>query len=208
MGYYDELINKINKLIADNDYEKAKHLIENELNMPYVPRDTERKLKEVLVSLPKKEINHQLNAEEIQEFLNGDETHQLRGVDELDKLNLRDYIDICNEYLCSDGFINAKVLLIDSLMRQDIGEEMTYKNAGMEYSFIPKYVVPPEMSLGYKKAIDILNDRFMKEPSKLELAKQLTYKECLLALPINYDEDDGELLADKVYEYIIKAFEG
>lgn len=206
MSYYDDLLLKIDEYINNNDFDNATKLITNELNMPYVPKDIEDKLNDILKDLPKEDNSRALSIEEIEKYLSLDKEKQLIAVEALNRLNLRDYLDICNKYLEGDGFINAKVLLIDSLINQDINEELHMINDGIEYNFIPKYVITPLESLGYKGALKILNDNYMKEPSKLELAKSLLYKECLMALPINYDENDANLLADKIIQYIDEAF--
>lgn len=206
MSYYDELLNKVKELIDKGDYNKASSLIDKELSMPYIPSDFEPKLRELLSLIPIEIDQKSLSDDQIIEYLISDEMKQLRAVEELNKKNLREYLDICGNYLCSEGFINAKALLVDSLIKQDINEEINMLNNGLEYSFIPKYILSPENSLGFLEGLKLLSDKYMKEPSKLELAKQLLYKECLLALPVNYEEDDGPYLADKVYEYIENAF--
>ena len=206
MGYYDDLLVKIEDLIENQEYDESLKLIDSELSMPYIPNDVEAKLIEFKKLIPSETSLKSLNDEDIIAYLKMDENHQLRAVDELDRRNLRDYVDLCNEYLKSKGFINAKVLLIDSLIKQEINEEFTLNNNDIEYTFIPRYVMSPEESLGYLKALELLNSYFMKEPSKLELAKQLLYKECLLALPLNFEEDEASNLSNKIIEYIEEAF--
>lgn len=206
MSYYDDLIKKIDSLIQEKNYQEASSLINKELSMPYVPRDIESMLSNKLKNIPISNETKSMQDEDIVLYLKGDETKQLRAIEELNRRNLRDYIDICNEYLKSDSYINAKVLLIESLLRQEISEEITMSQDGVEYTFIPKYIVPPEMSDGYVEAVNILNNKFMKEPSKFELAKQLIYKDCLLALPLSYNKDEGTLLAEKAFEFIEDAF--
>ena len=206
MAYYEDLLKNVNELINKEDYSKASELIDKELSMPYVPSDIEKALKTALFKIPKENVVRKLSDEEIASYLKKDENKQLRAVDELNDRNLREYLDICEEYLMSDGYINAKALLVHSLIYQDINEEIRMINNGIEYKFIPKYVMLPEESLGFKNALDELSNRYMKEPSKLELAKQLLYKECLLALPLNYEEDEALELANKIFEYIEDAF--
>lgn len=206
MAYYEELLEKIESYINEENFKEASDLIESELKQPYIPSNTLEKLLYYKELLPKKAIKFSLTDDEIIDYLNAEEEKQLIGVECLNKKNLRDYIDICNNYLKGDGFINAKVLLIDSLIRQDIGDDIYFNNAGLEYTFIPKYIMPLEESDGYKTAIKKLNELFMKEPSMLEMSKSLVYKECLLKLPINLDEIEGEELANRVYDYIVKAF--
>lgn len=206
MSYYDELLVKIDSLIASKDYDEAYSLIESELKMPYIPKNIEDKLLDYKNMLPNDSKLTNLSLEDAIKYLKGSELEQLRAVDELNSLNLRDYLDICSEFLKNDGYINAKVLLVESLIKQEINEEIHMSCNGLEYDFIPKYVMLPEESLGYKKAIELLNNEYMKEPSKLELAKQLIYKECLLNLPLNFNEEEGSILADSAIRYINDAF--
>lgn len=92
------------------------------------------------------------------------------------------------------------------MIRQEISDEFTYINEGIEYNFIPRYVMLPEESLGFQKAYKLLEDIFMKDPSMFQMSKSLLYKECLMALPLSYDEQEGEDLANKIKEYILDAF--
>ena len=136
-----------------------------------------------------------------------DENHQLIAVEELNNKNLRDYYDLCNSYLQSDGFINAKVLLIDSLIRQEINKEYKLKRNDEITVFNPSQIVPPEESDGFKLCLSELRGYFMKEPSMLQIAEQLLYKEALLSLPDNIHEKDSSYLAGKIEKFITDAFE-
>lgn len=206
MTYYEELVRNLENFINTKQYIEAEELINSELRLPYIPSNVYDKLVELKDLIPKNETKLSLNDEEIEEYLKSSNEKQLIAVEVLNHKNLRDYIDLCNEYLTNKGFINAKVLLIESLIKQDISDEINFNNDGLEYSFIPRYIMLPEESDGYKTAINRLNELFMKEPSKLEIAKSLVYKECIMALPINLDETEGFELANKVYKYVLKAF--
>ena len=207
MGYYEDLIQNIDKYIKNEDYTNAKELIEEELKMSYVPLDVLKKLHKYKDEIPKEFVNTSLTDDDIVNYLNGSPEQQLIAVDYLDSKNLRDYINICNEFLCSKGIKNAKVLLIYSLIKQEISDDIKYIDTNVEYNFIPRFIMLPEESPGYIKALDYLNEWYMKEPSKLELAKSLVYKDAMLALPINYEEIEGETLAKKAYDAVEKAFE-
>ena len=178
MDYYKELVSNIEKAIESADYDKASKLIDDELSLPYVPKDVLEKLREFKENIPAEDINRALSEEEIREYLKGNEYRQLVAVEQLNKLNLREYYDLCNEYLKSDGFINAKVLLIESLVRQEISDEYTMLKDGMLFNFIPRYVMLPEESEGYNTALKILSDYYMKEPSYFLMARDLLYKDC------------------------------
>ena len=207
MNYYDELLSKLDELMDNKHYKEAEKLIDDELSMAYVPKDIESKLKEY-----KDEVkvytfrSRSLNEEQIEEYLFNDPEHQLRAVIELDKRNLRDLIDLCDKYLRSNGFINAKVLLIDSLIRQQIDHRFVYINNDDRYEFNPKDVKKADEAEGDLSAINCLQEYYLKEPSKLLLAEQLLNKEALLALPFNLSYEDGIKIAEKIENYIDEAF--
>ena len=206
MNYYDETLEKIEKLLNENKEDEALLIINDELRQAYVPKYFEEKLIKYKNSFQKELVKKSLSDDEIIEYLKGPKEKQLIAVSLLDKKNLRDYVDVCNAYLSGDGFINAKVLLIDSLIRQEIGDDITFNNNGLEFNFIPKYQLPIEESDGYSSGNKYLEDYYMKDPSKLKMAKSLLYKELMLNLPINLEESEGVIIAKDICEYIEEAF--
>ena len=206
MNYYDETLEKIENLLKEGKEKEVLDLINDELKQTYIPKDFENKLYEYLDKIKPQNIVKSISDEEIEEFLYSTNEKQLLAVDALNKRNLRDYIDICNKYLCSDGFINAKVLLVDSLIRQEINEDIKMNNRGIEYEFIPKFLLTIEESDGFISGNKYLNEYYLKEPSKLDLAKNLLYKELILLLPINQDESEGLIIAQNITKYIDDAF--
>ena len=206
MNYYDETLDKIENLLKEKKEELALELIKDELKQTYIPKEFENKLYEYLDLIKPQNIIKSISDEEIEEFLYSTNEKQLLAVDALNKRNLRDYIDICNKYLCSNAYLNAKVLLVDSLIRQEINEDIKMNNNGIEYEFIPKFLLPVEESDGFISGIKYLNENYLKEPSKLELAKSLLYKEMILLLPINQDENEGLIIAQNIIKYIDNAF--
>ena len=206
MNYYDETLEKIEKLLSENKEDEALLIINDELRQAYIPKDFEEKLFKYKDSFQKELVKKSLSDDEIIEYLKGPKEKQLIAVSLLDKKNLRDYVDVCNAYLSGDGFINAKVLLIDSLIRQEIGDDISFNNNGLEFNFIPKYQLPIEESDGYSSGNKYLEDYYMKDPSKLKMAKSLLYKELMLNLPINLEESEGVIIAKDICEYIEEAF--
>ncbi|MBQ3419278.1 MAG: DUF3196 family protein [Erysipelotrichaceae bacterium] len=205
MNYYDDILNKINELIKNNDINKALSIVEEELRAPYLPKDFNEKLLSIYDNFHKNNP-FIMNDEMIEDFLYSTNEKQLIAVDQLNKKNLREYIDLCNEYLTSKGFINAKVLLVDSLIRQEIGEEIKMDKDGLLFEFIPKYQLPIEESDGYLSGKKHLNDYYLKEPSKAKIALDLLYKEMIMNLPINMNEEEGIEIAIKIIDYINCAF--
>ena len=207
MNYYDEILEKIQSLLEEKDYSLAEKIIDDELNVPYVPREIEQKLYELKSRVVHDSVTYKLTDDQIEEYLyHGDPVHQLKAVEELDDKNLREYKMICSRYLMGNGFLNAKLLLIDSMIRQEINEEFICVKDGKEYSFNPSELPVIENSASYLKATTLLDEVYLKEPSKLYLAKQLLYKEFMMSLPVIYTEQEAEKLVEKITAYIGEAF--
>lgn len=204
MTYYEELIESIENYINNKDYDSAYRLIYDELKMPYVPNDIEEKLSKYLADLKRSDYRQKaISDDDIGTYLLGDYEHQLIACSELNNKNLRDYIDICECYLKSDGFANSKALLIDSLIRQEINYEFTYVNGSLLLKFNPKNLVPIEENTEYIKCNTMLENYFIKDPSKYHLSIELLYKEALLTLPMSINCKDT---TNKIIKYIEEAF--
>lgn len=204
MNYYEELIQNIEGYIKEKDYDQAKSLILNELNLPYIPSEIELKLNKYLSEI--KEATFALKSltdEDICAYLADSCEKQLIACDELGKRNLRDYIDICNEYLKSDGYVNAKALLIDSLIRQEINFDFDYVNNRSLIVFNPSKLKNVEETDSFKYGLKELNEYYLKDPSKLQIGHELLYKEAMLSLP---NEVDANLVISKIIKYIDDAF--
>ena len=204
MTYYDELIASIETSISKKDYDNAYKLIYEELKMPYIPVDIEEKLNKYLYDLKQTKINTKsLSDEDICTYLMGDFEHQLVACSALNNKNLRDYIDVCEIYLKSDGFANSKALLIDSLIRQEVNYEFTYVNNGSLLKFNPKDIIPVENTPEFKECNAKFLDYYLKDPSKYQMAVELLYKEALLTLPNSIDSNNTY---NKIIRYIDDAF--
>lgn len=204
MNYYDELLVNIDKLISSNELDEAKRLVENELSLPYIPRDIEEKLLEYSKQFKHSiKVNKTIEIDEIIEYLSGNDEHQLIAVDALSKKNLRDYIDICEEYLKNNRNMNAKALLIDSLIRQEINYEFSYVNDCSLIKFNPINLQTIEETNGFIEASKTISDYYFKDPSKIQLGLQLLFKEAMLSLP---NEINGKIVSKKIIDYIENAF--
>lgn len=207
MNYYDDTLNKIKEYIDSKDYLSAKAIILEEFKQIYIPKEFEESLKEYLQIINENlNVNKSYSIEEIESFLYMDNDHQLIAVDYLDKLNLRDHINICDNYLKDGDFKNAQVLLIDSLIRQQIDYNFTYSDGVDIHYFNPIELKNIEDTDGYIYAYKVLDDHYMKEPSKFVMAKQLLNKEMLMNLPKMYSSDEGKQIADKIIKFIDDAF--
>jgi len=208
MNYYDEILTKIDNLINEGNYVDAEFLIKTELNVPYIPKDIEIKLKDYLmiVNSNKTQVKN-ISKEEILKYLLDDEMHQLLAVNELNYVNLRMYIDDLYSYFHSDYSETSFALLVDSLIRQDIDYDIEYKRNGLIYHFNPSKLISIEDSKTFKDVLSMLEKHYLKDPSKYEIGKKLLYEKLLLALPINLDEINADILFNDIVEIIEDAFE-
>ena len=93
MNYYDEMIEKIQGLLEEKNYDLAEKMISDELSVAYVPRDIEQKLHSLQERIIKDTIRKQISDEELEEYLfEGDPDHQLFAVNELNGKNLRHHL--------------------------------------------------------------------------------------------------------------------
>ncbi len=210
LNYYDECLAAISDLIADQEYISALKLIESELSMPYVPQDALRKLqeayKECHAKLKEKEQIRTLSIEEIEASLQSKEESQIMAVNALNKMNLRDELDLVQDYLLKDHSKMAGALLIESLIRQQISEEITVNTEAGEITFIPRYTELPYESDGFLEAQKFLEQWFLSEDVGFyQLCIQILIQEAYLAMPINYERDEALILALTIVRYVFKC---
>lgn len=207
MNYYEKMLDKI-RVLVDSSPEEALELLNEELNIAYIPRDVHTKLVEyrdlALSKIEKPEFT--LSITDISKYLLSTPEKQLVAVEELGKLNLRDHIDICRDFLIGKGDLYAKILLIVHLIKQDIDTPLKLLKENKEYDFVPNQIVLPENTNFYRTVYKLLENHFFKKPDMLSLAKDILDKECLFYLPLNYDTKDSEVIFNKICSYIEKLF--
>lgn len=207
LNYYDECLAAISDLMQKKEYISALKLIESELSMPYVPADSLTKLKlaykECQFKVKENEPVRSLSPEEIENALHSNEECQIMAVNALNKCNLRDMLDIVKEYLFNEHSAMAGALLMESLIKQQISEEITVKTDQGEITFIPRYTELPYESDGFLQAQKLLEQWFLNEDAGLyQLCMQILIQEAYLAMPINYEGDESLILALSITRYV------
>lgn len=210
-NYYDEILQEIKDLIDNKEYEEAYSLLRKEKSMPYIPSDVEPQLdallKDVRFYLSDKKNNTESNLDDLLDSLKGNATEQLLACNELSKKNLRDCIVEIQEYLQSDPFSEAAAILVENIAEQAIQEEFTWNKDGVEYTFYGDSLTPCAESIGFLKALELINSWFNKNPDMLEMAKTLLVHEVFMFLPLSYEEEDSTSLAYDVSEEVCLAMQ-
>ena len=208
MGYYDEVLEEIKELMKQQKYDIAKMKIEQELNMPYVPADTERELlklrNDIAWHLSESKKDHELSMDEILTLLNSDDSQaQLAAAAVLCSRNMQEYKDEIQGYLDRCSCKEAAALIVEGLSEQRVPCEFKMMKDGLEYDFYPEQVVPAAESKGYLKAEGLLSEWLAsRNPSMLAMAKQMLAHEVYMMLPLSYDESEGYSLALNILQSI------
>lgn len=208
--YYEEILKEIRKLMSASNYQEAYAILEDELAMPYIPKESEEQLialyNECRSELRVNTIERTYGEEDIATLLQGSLEEQFLAVELLKKSNLRNHLEEVEAYLCSDWDILVRSLLIDALMEQDISQEMKTIEQGMEITFLPCYIEPPMRAKGASIAANALCEWFEDEdPTFLKMCMECLIQEAYLHLPFNLDEDEGIPLAIGIVAYVKKA---
>lgn len=209
--YYEEIIKEVKKLMAKGDYQEAYEILEEELSMPYIPKESEQILisqyNECRSALNFNRREKTYDDEDIATLLQGSLEEQYMAVELLKKSNLRNHLEEVQAYLSKCPHILIRSLLIEALMEQNIAEEirMNYED-DLEITFYPCYIEAPMKTKGATLAANTLCDWFENDdPTFLKMCIDSLIKELYLRLPFNLEEDEASHLAQSVVSYVFKA---
>lgn len=197
-NYYTEIIASIETCLEEGQFSEADRLIQNELKMPYIPHEIEEKLKKLQIEVRANTVKRPtiLTTDEIASGLKGELSLQLQAIEALHHHNCRDLLDEIQSYLNQHPHPNLQALLVDTLIDQQITDEITIEHYGNEICFVPRYVEKAHETDGYMLAENYLKEWFESDnPSFLMLCMQLLMQETFLMLPMAYEADEALLLA-------------
>lgn len=199
-NYYDEVLEEIKDLMKKGNSTEAMAIVKRELNMPYVPLDTEAELKKL-----KKDLQYQISERSggtevsldvLLERLKGTPEEQLSAAASLSKRSLRECTGEIQVWLKSDPLEQAGALIVEAIAEQAIGEEYTWNRKGVEYTFFGDGLIPAAESKGFLEAQKLLEDWLSNDrPDLYEMTRTLLIQEVYLFLPLSYEEGEGESLA-------------
>lgn len=199
-NYYDEILEEIQKLMQEGKASDAMVLVKRELDMPYIPPETETQLKkmrrDLQFALTEKNGGTEISLDTILEYLKGKPETQLAAAAALSKRNLRECLPEIQSWLASDPFEQAGALVVEEIAEQEIGEEFVWNRRGIEYTFFGDGLTPVSVSKGFLKAEKLLEEWLSNDrPDLFEMTKTLLIQEVYMFLPLSYDEEEGETLA-------------
>lgn len=208
-GYYKEIFDEISELMNHGNKQQALNKIEEELRMPYIPADFEN----LLINLKKEYLEESeslskqlLTDEKLESYLFGNENQQLIAATQLASSNLRNYVGLVQRKLKENPHLVIRSLLIESLIDQQIQEEIVIEQDGMEIAFIPACIEMPMECEGTQLCVSLLKEWLENDnPSFLSMCLECLFKESYLLLPQNIETDESESIALAIVEYVYKA---
>ena len=206
-NYYEKQILLIEEKIMNESWDEAIQLIQEELSMPYIPKNFLDKIKRLETEVKahfkfNEKINIIQDEDELRSLIQQDEMAQIKALDQMSRLNLRQY-----DTLVQDTFNLLKDRLFQNLflricIEQQLTNEYSFNTDGIDYTVIPASLCLPEDSEGVEIAEELLSDWLDKNPSLLNLCLEKLQYEALMALPISYTEDEAYDLAYQILEEI------
>ena len=207
MDYYAELLEEIQNDIEKKKYKEANDLVTKELEMPYIPTEVEKKLRQykrdLRFYLSEKQGRYELSLDSLLERLYDRSEIQLATVVQLTKKNLNECVPEIQDWLKKDPYPEAAAFMIEAIAEQQIGDEFEYTRDGMTFQFFGDGLTPVSESEGLLKAISLLQAWLENDhPDFYEMAKTLLVHKVYMFLPLSYELEDGEELALSVLKEV------
>lgn len=209
--YYEEIIKEVKKMMGNGNYKEAYDVLDEELMMPYIPKESETTLialyNECRSVLQYNKVERNYGDEDIASLLESDIEGQFMAVELLKKSNLRNHLEDIQSYLCKQPHVLVRSLLIEAMMEQNIAEEIKMQSEdGLDITFLPCYIEAPMRSAGAILAANTLCDWFENDdPTFLTMCMESLIKELYLRLPFNLEEDDALPMAQAIVAYVYQA---
>lgn len=177
-NFYEEIIEKINKLIKEDQFDLALNIIKEELSMPYVPKKYENILKSLLDELQTKNENkkrkYYSRDEIIDIFVNYDqykENFLLEISSYFDEQNWIGYEKVIDEIFQLPINKNIKIIIYNALTTQKINYDFTIDKTKINPY---KHKTIFETNFAIKNMVD-LEERNFKNPSLYDLCKEIFF---------------------------------
>ncbi len=199
--YYKNIVLYIEALIEAGEKDEAFSLLKEELNQPYVPEDTLKKLEEIFdTHYVADAINKQITLEEAREGLKNLDIEHI--VANFFTINLRLLHDEILEYLSKSNDYLSISILIYTLIDQNIVMEFEVTKFGLTSVFDTQKlkIVDEELLTKYN---DLFSMKFIKEPSFIKYCNEILKYYLLVSFPFKLDNDFD--LYDEVVNYVLRA---
>ena len=213
--YEQQIIKAIQDAFADNEWEQAEDLINEELRMPYIEKDFEMtlrsyhdQLEELLAeNRPVSTVN--FSESKLRKYLGGNQQQQLAAINYLSTANLRNYTGLLQDYFLQDQLDTLIAgALIEELIEQELSTEFKLKREGKILTFKPNRLQALDSYEGFLATRNAFSQWFgADEPSIVELCTQALVEEVYRELPYQWTLAQSEAMALALANYVFNAYD-
>ncbi len=209
-NYYAEILERIHNAMDRQAWQKASELLKQELSMPYVPSDVLKELeklkKEVDPYLIKERVNILLTPEEVGTYLRKDSDSAYQALNTLNRSNIRNYLDVIQEYLLDEAGDRMMVsLLLQLCQKQGIRTPLSYRDGKEIRTVVPDELRDVTDDEGLRRTWQQLTEMFENEnPSFMKLCHQVLLQHAYQKYPQSLENEEN--LAYRVAAYVFRAY--
>ena len=209
--FYRDLLSNINDLINKKQYQKALNLIDEELNMPFVPQQIEDRLvsfkEEILPHLENETKQQFLSNQQLYQYLTSTDAKCYKALQFLKQANVRNYLPIV-ESILADSSVNhlIKSLLFEILIDQRVDKEIVFVSHNKSQKINPistdKVLQQESFNLVNKKL-----EAFVKNnPSFLNQCQLVLVNALYDLYPDMLSESEVDIYCLSIIRYVFKAY--
>ncbi len=212
-SYYQQLLANIEELFIKGDYSGASRLVEDELAMPYVPKETLDRLlayrDDLKGYLSQEKPKVILDQSRIDEFLNGSAERKAQAIGFLSEANIRGYMEPVGRYMLND---EADPLVITQLL-QIMRDQQLNQNVQLRKNGILLQVNPSELPDVLEQPV--LQDIFRRiselfeteDPVFAQQAQSVLISFAFTLYPVLLSEQEREKVLYSVIHYVYSAYD-
>lgn len=213
-NYYEDVIEKIKDLIKFKKYSAAIELLKAELNQVYLPQDYEDEFHDlyneaqsyILEETDSEPVNI-MSEEELLALLNGSVEQQFAAINSLEDLNLRNYLEIIQDFLLSNSLAQLKGRMLDLCVSQNINEEFLFKSSEGIISVNPNSLQSVDEMEFITLAFDYFNNHLYKNPSLIQICQIALVEKVYSIYPKVFLIDNLEEICTSVIDEVNEMFD-
>lgn len=200
--YYSGLLNTLNDLATRHEWQQLSLLLNEELNMPYIPFDVQQQLIVIQQSIPWNEAVTVSVADDdqLEKWLNGSYDQQSQALQKLCASNVRQHLFLVINYLRNPKYLSIACILIDLLIEQNIDQPVEYGFNNTNVVFNPSQLQHPYQTAGFLDGINYLQQHYLQQPDKARVASDLWLKEAYFRLPGSIDNCEDLSMLEELVE--------
>ncbi len=214
-NYYESVIAKIRDLIDTQEYLTAMELLTAELNQVYLPEDYENEFHNLYNETQSYILDEDddfdtpkvVSESDIRRLLNGSREQQFAALNSLDDLNLRNYLDLIQEYFLSDNLAQLKGRLLDLCVVQNMDIEFEFNGSEGIIKVNPSQLESVDEMEFITLAFDYFNNHLYKNPSMIQICQIALVEKVYSIFPKVFLVDNLEAICKSIIEEIEDMFD-